>query len=91
MAVSAVHPGEHIAEELRVLDISVAAFASRLKVPENNVTAILSGHVGITRDVALRLADFFGTSAEFWLRLESLYELRLARRNRQWSRFPTCA
>ena len=91
MAVPTIHPGEHIAEELKVLDMSVETFAGRLKVPENNVTAILNRHVGITRDVALRLADFFGTSAEFWLRLQGLYELRLAQRNRQWSQLPTIA
>ena len=88
MAVPAIHPGEHIAEELTVLDMSVAAFAGRLKVPESNVTAILNGHSGITRDVALMLADFFGTSAEFWLRLQGIYDLRLARRNRRWNRLP---
>ncbi|MDD9989004.1 MAG: HigA family addiction module antitoxin [Spirochaetaceae bacterium] len=91
MAVPAIHPGEHIAEEVRVLDISVAAFARRLKVPASNVTAILDGHVAVTRDVALRLSDFFGTSAEYWLRLQGIYELRLARRNRQWSRLPDSA
>ncbi len=91
MAVPAIHPGEHIAEELRVLDMSVAAFAGRLKVPPSNVTAILDRHVGVTRDVALRLADLFGISAEFWLRLQGIYELRLARRNRQWSRLPAIA
>jgi len=91
MAVPAIHPGEHIADELRVLGMSVAAFARRLKVPACNVTAILDGHVGVTRDVALRLADFFGTSVEFWLRLQGIYELRLARRSGQWSRLPASA
>ena len=52
--------------------------ARRLKVPPNRVTEILNGQRAITGDTALRLAHFFGTSAEFWLNLQSVYELRLA-------------
>ena len=48
------------------------------KVPTNRVTEILNGQRAITGDTALRLAHFFGTSPEFWLNLQSLYELRLA-------------
>jgi len=47
-------------------------------VPTNRITQILNGTRAITGDTALRLAHFFGTSAEFWLNLQSLYELRLA-------------
>ena len=47
-------------------------------MPTNRVTAILNGQRAITGDTALRLAHFFGTSAEFWLNLQTLYELRLA-------------
>jgi len=49
-------------------------------VPTNRVTSILNGRRAITGDTALRLAHFFGTSAEFWLNLQSLYELRLAQK-----------
>jgi addiction module HigA family antidote len=49
-----------------------------LNVPTNRVTGILNGQRAITGDTALRLAHFFGTSAEFWLNLQSLYELRVA-------------
>ncbi len=52
--------------------------ARRIKVPTNRITEILNGQRGVTGDTALRLAHFFGTSAEFWLNLQSLYELRLA-------------
>jgi addiction module HigA family antidote len=76
----AIHPGEHLAEELEALDMSAAAFARQLKVPTNRITQILNGQRAITGDTALRLAHFFGTSAEFWLNLQSLYELRLAER-----------
>lgn len=78
MARSAIHPGEHLAEELEVLDMSAAELARQLQVPTNRVTAILNGQRAITGDTALRLAHFFGTSAQFWLNLQNLYELRLA-------------
>ena len=78
MSRIAIHPGEHLAEELEALKMSAAALARRLKVPTNRVTGILNGQRAITGDTALRLAHFFGTSAEFWLNLQNLYELRLA-------------
>lgn len=78
MAPTAIHPGEHLAEELEALDMSAAELARRLRVPTNRVTQILNGTRSITGDTALRLAHFFGTSAQFWLNLQSLYDLRLA-------------
>jgi addiction module HigA family antidote len=78
MSVTAIHPGEHLAEELRELEMSAAELARKLKVPTNRITEILNGRRGITGDTALRLAHFFGTTAEFWLNLQSLYEIRLA-------------
>jgi addiction module HigA family antidote len=78
MARHAIHPGEQLAEELRALDMSAAELARQLKVPTNRVTEILNGQRAITGDTALRLGHFFGTSPEFWLNLQSLYELRLA-------------
>lgn len=78
MAMTAIHPGEHLAEELEVLGMSAASLARQLGVPTNRVTEILNGQRAITGDTALRLGHFFGTSAEFWLNLQSLYELRVA-------------
>jgi antitoxin HigA-1 len=78
MAVTAIHPGEHLAEELEALDMSAAALARKIGVPTNRVTQILNGTRAITGDTALRLAHFFGTSAQFWLNLQSLSDLRLA-------------
>lgn len=75
MARIAIHPGEHLAEELDALKMSAAALARRLRVPTNRVTEILNGQRAITGDTALRLAHFFGTSPEFWLNLQSVYEL----------------
>jgi len=78
MAVTAIHPGEHLAEELEELGMSAAELARKLDVPTKRVTGILNGQRAITGDTALRPAHFFGTSAEFWLNLQSLYELRRA-------------
>jgi len=78
MALTAIHPGEHLAEEIKELSMSAAELARQLGVPTNRVTGILNGRRAITGDTALRLAHFFGTSAEFWLNLQNLYELRLA-------------
>lgn len=76
--MTAIHPGEHLAEELEMLSMSAASLARQLGVPTNRVTEILNGQRAITGDTALRLAHFFGTSAEFWLNLQSLYDLRVA-------------
>ena len=78
MALTAIHPGEHLAEELEALDMSAAELARKINVPTNRVTQILNGTRAIMGDTALRLAHFFGTSAQFWLNLQSLYDLRLA-------------
>src|SRR5439155_25976878 len=78
MALTAIHPGEHLAEELEELKLSAAELARQLQVPTNRITAIINGQRAITGDTALRLAHFFGTSAEFWLNLQSLYDLRVA-------------
>src|ERR1700716_4019066 len=78
MAVMAIHPGEHLAEELEALEMSAAELARKIAVPTNRVTQILNGTRSITGDTALRLAHFFGTSPQFWLNLQTLYELRLA-------------
>ena len=78
MAVTVIHPGEHLAEELNALGMSASELARKLDVPANRVTQILNGTRSITGDTALRLAHFFGTSAQFWLNLQSLYDLRLA-------------
>jgi addiction module HigA family antidote len=60
--------------------MSAAVFARQLQVPTRRVSSILNGRTAITGDTALRLAHFFGTSPEFWLNLQNLYELRLAER-----------
>jgi antitoxin HigA-1 len=80
MARTAIHPGEHLAEQLEELGMSAAELSRRIKVPTNRITQIISGRRSITGDTALRLGHFFGTSPEFWLNLQKLYELRVAER-----------
>src|SRR5580700_9065945 len=79
MARTPIHPGEHLAEELKELGISAAELSRQIDVPVNRITAIINGQRGVTADTALRLGHWFGTSPEFWLNLQKLYELRLAR------------
>ncbi|MEI7557267.1 HigA family addiction module antitoxin [Candidatus Chlorohelix sp.] len=76
MARPPIHPGEILADELKELGISAAELARSLQA--NRITQILSGRRSITADTALRLARWFGTSAEFWINLQKNYELRLA-------------
>ena len=78
MGRSAIHPGEHLAEQLESLNMSAAELARKLNVPTNRITEILKSRRGITGDTALRLGHFFGTSPEFWMNLQKIYELRLA-------------
>lgn len=80
MTKIAIHPGEHLALELQEVGMSASELARRLDVPPNRITAILNGQRAITGDTALRLGHFFGTSPEFWLNLQSVYELRIAQR-----------
>jgi addiction module HigA family antidote len=79
MARSAIHPGEHLADELDELGMSAAEFARQVAVPVNRITQIINGQRSITADTALRLGHWFGTGPEVWLNLQQLYELRQAR------------
>jgi addiction module HigA family antidote len=75
------HPGETIKEDyLAPLGMSVNQLAKALSIGPARLNEIVRGERGITADMALRLARYFGTSAEFWLNLQSLYDLRLAER-----------
>lgn len=80
MTRSAIHPGEHLAEAIEALGITATRLARDIRVPPNRVTGILHGTRAITADTALRLGRYFGTSAEFWMNLQQLYELRRAQR-----------
>ena len=88
-----IHPGETLREDLDALAMSAAELARRIEVPVNRITEILNGRRAVTGDTALRLGRFFGTSGEFWLNLQKLYELRRAESERgaEIGRLPTLA
>ena len=73
-----IHPGEVLRDELLELEMSANALAIELRVPANRITGILNGERDVTPDTALRLGHFFGTSAGFWLNLQTGYDLRKA-------------
>lgn len=79
MARAAIHPGEHLADELQELGMSAAELARQLAVPVNRITQIITGQRAVTADTALRLAHWFNTGPEVWLNLQQLYELRRVR------------
>jgi len=74
-----IHPGEILAEELEEIGMTAAELARRLDVPDNRIYQIVLGRRSITADTALRLGKFFNTTAEYWLNLQKLYELDVAR------------
>lgn len=72
-----IHPGEILKEEFLVpLNMSANQLAKSVGVPTNRITEILNGNRSITGDTALRLSKFFKTTPEFWMNLQSIYELR---------------
>ncbi len=87
----AIHPGEILMEELTELGVTPTELSRQIKVPPNRVTQIVHGRRSVTGDTALRLGHWFGTSAQFWLNLQSAYELRVAeeRAGREIAALPT--
>ena len=78
MARAAIHPGEHLATELKALGMSAAALSREIGVPVNRITAIINGTRAVTADTALRLAKYFGTTAGFWMGLQAQHDLEQA-------------
>lgn len=82
--LSNVSPGEILKHEFMLpLSISARSLAKILNVPTNRVTEIINGKRAVTAETALRLSKYFGVSAEFWMNLQTSYDLEVARRN--WS------
>ena len=79
MSRTPIHAGEILSDELEGLGISAAELARVLDVPPNRLTQIMARKRSVTADTALRLAKHFGTSADFWLNLQKMYELDTAR------------
>ena len=78
MARPAIHPGEILADELNELEITPTELSRHISVPPNRISQIIQGKRAITGDTALRLGHWFQTSPQFWLNLQSAYDLRLA-------------
>jgi len=78
MARTPIHPGEILADELREIRFSAPQLARTIEVPANRISQIVAGKRAITADTALRLAQYFGTSADFWMNLQKAFDLDLA-------------
>lgn len=91
MSRSAIHPGKILAEELDAVGVTPTELARQIEVPPNRISQIINGKRAITGDTSLRLAHWFGTHPEFWLNLQTAFEVRQAQR--QWGsairRLPT--
>ena len=81
MARPAIHPGEILAGELSELKVTPTELSRQISVPPNRISQIIAGKRAITADTALRLARYFGTSADFWMNLQKTYDLDLARQH----------
>ena len=78
MARTPIHPGEILADELEELGVSPTELSRQIRVPANRISQIINGKRSITGDTALRLAHWFGTSPQFWMNLQALYDVRMA-------------
>ena len=90
MFMRAVHPGEILKDELDELDITPTEFARQIDVPPNRISQIIAGKRSVTGDTALRFGHWFGTEPQFWLNLQSAFEIRLAeeKTGREIARLP---
>jgi addiction module HigA family antidote len=70
-----IHPGRILNRELKARGLSASQLALSLRVPSGRITSLLNGKRSITPDTALRLARYFGNSAQFWLNLQTRYDL----------------
>ncbi len=73
-----IHPGELLRDELDELGISLNRLARDTRIPLSRVSLIMNGRRSITADTAMRLAQYFGTSAQMWMNLQTAYDLEIA-------------
>jgi len=79
MARIPIHPGEILADELEETGLTARKLADVIEVPPNRLYQLLAGKRSVTADTALRLGQYFGMSPDFWMNLQTAYELDLAR------------
>ena len=93
MFMRAVHPGEILKSELEELGVTPTEFARQIDVPPNRVSQIITGKRAVTGDTALRFGHWFGTEPQFWLNLQSAYEILIAeeKAGREIARLPVRA
>lgn len=93
MFMRAVHPGEVLKDELDELGVTPTEFARQIDVPPNRVSQIIAGKRAVTGDTALRFGHWFGAEPQFWLNLQSAYEIRIAeeKAGREIARLPVRA
>lgn len=73
-----IHPGNFLRDELEALDVSARKFAGHIHMPHNAVTEIMNGERSISAQMAIRLGQAFGTTPQYWLNLQSIYDLKMA-------------
>ena len=79
MARTPIHPGEILGDELEETGLTAGKLADVIQVPPNRLYQLLAGKRSMTADTALRLGQYFGMSADFWMNLQTAYELDVAR------------
>jgi addiction module HigA family antidote len=80
MTRTPIHPGKVLADELEKIKLNAKNLADVIEVPSNRLYQILAGKRNMTADTALRLGQYFGMSPDFWMNLQSAYELDIARK-----------
>lgn len=73
-----IHPGSFLRDELEELGLSARKFAEHIHMPPNAVTGIMNGHRGISAQMAIRLGQAFNTTPQYWLNLQTIYDLKQA-------------
>jgi addiction module HigA family antidote len=79
LALPPVHPGRTLAAELAARGLTAGALALKLRVPANRLSDIVRGQRAISPETALRLGRYFGNSPQFWMNLQTAYDLAMAR------------
>ncbi len=76
-----IHPGDVLADVLSEAAVTANSAALAMRIPSNRLTMIIKGQRSVTADTAMRLAHYFGNSAQFWMNLQLRYDLQVAEAN----------